>query len=138
MKSVRQAVLILLAALVPAGLTAVVHPRRPPWSREKLSPGEERLTTVLAWGSNVFWVDARSQQEYDAEHVPGAILLNLEEWNSLFPRFLDQWSPEQKVVVYCSSASCEMSHEVAVRLEKSGVSPVYVLKGGWEEWKAHK
>jgi rhodanese-related sulfurtransferase len=138
MKSVRQAVLILLAALVPAGLTAVVHPRRPPWSREKLLPGEEQLKTVLAWGSNVLWVDARSQHEYDAEHVPGAILLNLEGWNSLFPRFLDQWFPEQRIVVYCSSTSCELSHEVAARLEKSGVSPIYVLKGGWEEWKAHK
>jgi rhodanese-related sulfurtransferase len=138
MKSVRQAVLILLVALVPAGLTAVVHPRRPSWSKEELSPGEERLKTVLAWGSNVLWVDARSQQEYDAEHVPGAILLNLEGWNSLFPRFLDQWSPEQRIVVYCSSTSCELSHEVAARLEKSGVSPIYVLKGGWEEWKAHK
>jgi rhodanese-related sulfurtransferase len=135
MKSVRQAVLILLAALVPAGLTAVVHPRLPPWSKEKLAPGEERLKTVLAWGPKVLWVDARSQHEYDAEHVPGAILLNLEDWNSLYPRFLDRWSPEEKIVVYCSSRSCEMSHEVAARLEKSGISPVYVLKGGWEEWK---
>ena len=136
--SVRQAILILLAALVPAGVSGLVHPRRPPWSRETLSPGEERLRTVLAWGSNVLWVDARSQNEYDAGHVPGAIQLNLEGWDRLFPRFLDQWSPEQKIVVYCSSRSCEKSHEVAARLEQSGVSPVYILKGGWEEWKAAK
>jgi rhodanese-related sulfurtransferase len=138
MMSVRQAVLILLAALVPAAVTAVVHPRRPPWSKETLSAGEETLKNVLAWGSRVLWVDARSQNEYEAEHVPGAILLNLEDWDRLFPRFLDQWSPNQRIVVYCSSRSCEMSHEVAARLEQSGISPVYILKGGWEEWKAAK
>jgi rhodanese-related sulfurtransferase len=138
MTSIRQAVLILLAALVPAGVSALVHPRRPSWSREALLPGEERLKTVLAWGPNVLWVDARSQSEYEAEHVPGAILLNLEAWDSLFPRFLDRWSPGQKIIVYCSSRSCEMSHEVATRLEQSGVVPVYILKGGWAEWKAAK
>jgi rhodanese-related sulfurtransferase len=138
MKPIRQAVLILLAALIPAGLSGVVHPRRPPWSRETLAPGEQKLETVRGWGSKTLWVDARSQAEYESEHVPGAILLNLKDWDSLFPRFLDQWSPERKTVVYCSSRSCEMSHEVAARLEESGISPVYVLKGGWEEWKAAK
>ena len=138
MKRVRQALLIMLIALIPAGVAAFVHPRRPEWSREILAPGEERLKTVLAWGSAVLWVDARSQRDYETEHIPGALSLNLEEWDTLFPRFLDQWSPERKVVVYCSSLSCAMSHEVADRLTQSGVSPVYVLKGGWEAWKANK
>jgi rhodanese-related sulfurtransferase len=136
MTSLRQAVLILMAALVPAGVSALVHPRRPPWSREALLPGEEKLKTVLAWGPKVLWVDARSQNEYEVEHVPEAILLNLEDWDRLFPRFLDRWFPDQKIVVYCSASSCQLSHEVAKRLEQNGVSPVYVLKGGWEEWKA--
>ena len=138
MKRVRQALLIMLIALIPAGVAAFVHPRRPEWSREVLAPGEERLKTVLAWGSAVLWVDARSQRDYETEHIPGALSLNLEEWDTLFPRFLDQWSPERKVVVYCSSLSCALSHEVADRLTQSGVSPVYVLKGGWEAWKANK
>jgi rhodanese-related sulfurtransferase len=136
MRSVRQAVLILLAALVPAGITAIVHPRRPQWSKERLAPGEEKLETVLTWGSAALWVDARSQREYETGHVPGSLLLNLEAWDSLFPRFLDQWSPGRKIVVYCSSRSCAMSHEVAGRLKQNGIAPVYVLKGGWEEWKA--
>jgi rhodanese-related sulfurtransferase len=138
MTPARQVVLILVVALIPAGVTAVIHPRRPPWSRKTLAPGEQTLKTALGWGSKALWVDARSRREYEAEHVPGALLLNLEEWDSLFPSFLDQWSPERKVVVYCSSSSCEMSHEVAARLERSGFSSVYVLKGGWEEWKAAK
>ena len=138
MRALRQALLILLAALIPAGLTGAFHPRRPAWSEDTLLPGEVKLQTVLAWGSDVLWIDARSLKEYEAEHVPGAILLNLEDWEQLFPRFVDQWRPEQKVVVYCSSTSCELSHEVAERLKTNGISPVYVLKGGWEAWKNRK
>jgi rhodanese-related sulfurtransferase len=135
---VRQALLILLAALVPASLTAAFHPRRPPWSQETLAPGEEMLPTILAWGKDVLWVDARSAEDYGVEHVPGAILLNLEGWDQLFPEFLDRWAPGQRVVVYCSAATCELSREVAERLRKNGISSVYVLKGGWEAWKARK
>jgi rhodanese-related sulfurtransferase len=138
MRALRQASLIFLAALIPASLTAAFHPLRPPWSEETLAPGEERIQTVLAWGREVLWIDARSANEYQAEHVPGAILLNLEAWDQLFPLFLDQWNPEKKVVVYCSSTACELSHEVAERLRKGGIEPVYVLKGGWEAWKSKK
>jgi rhodanese-related sulfurtransferase len=135
---IRQALLILVAALLPAGLTAAFHPQRPAWTQETLAPGEERLPTVLAWGESVLWVDARSADEYEAEHVPGAISLNLESWDELLPKFLDQWSPEKKVVVYCSAATCELSREVAERLRKSGITSVFVLKGGWEAWKTRK
>jgi rhodanese-related sulfurtransferase len=138
MTPVRQAFFIILAALVPAGLTAAFHPRRPSWSEETLASGEETLRTVLGWGEQVFWVDARSLDEYDADHVPGAVLLNLENWDQLFPKFLDQWHPDKKIVVYCGAASCELSREVAERLRKNNIPSVFVLKGGWEAWKARK
>jgi rhodanese-related sulfurtransferase len=93
---------------------------------------------VLTWGENVLWVDARSSDEYEADHVPGAILLNLENWDRLFPEFLDHWNPDKKIVVYCSVASCDLSREVAERLRKNNIPFVFVLKGGWEAWKARK
>jgi rhodanese-related sulfurtransferase len=138
MRPVRQAGLILLAALIPASLTAAFHPQRPPWSQETLAPGEESLSTVLTWGDNTLWVDARPAEEYESDHVPGAISLNLENWDQHFPKFLDDWVPEKKVVVYCSAATCELSREVAERLRKGGISSVFVLKGGWEAWKTRK
>jgi rhodanese-related sulfurtransferase len=138
MTAICQALLILLAALIPASLTAAFHPGRPPWSQEALALGEETLPTILNWGENVFWIDARSADEYAAEHVPGAILLNLDDWDQLFPKFLDRWSPGKRVVVYCSASTCELSREVAERLRKNGISPVFVLKGGWEAWKTKK
>jgi rhodanese-related sulfurtransferase len=135
-RSVRHASVILFAALIPAVLTAAFHPRRPALSEEAGLPGEERLKIVLGWGETVLWVDARSPREYDAHHVPGAILLNLEDWDTLFPSFLKHWQPDEKVVVYCSSTACQLSHEVAQRLKQTGISQVFVLKGGWEAWNS--
>ncbi len=137
-RAVSQALILSLVTLIPAALTAAFHPLRPSWSEETLAPGEESISTVLSWGGNVFWIDARSSEEYDAEHVPGATLLNLENWDQLFPKFLDQWNPDKKIVVYCGAASCDLSREVADRLRKSNISSVFVLKGGWEAWKARK
>lgn len=136
MRSVRQATVILFAALIPAALTAAFHPRRPALSEEAGLPGEERLKIVLGWGETVLWVDARSPREYDADHVPGAILLNLEDWDTLFRSFLEHWQPDEKVVVYCSSTACQLSHEVAQRLKQTGIPQVFVLKGGWDAWNS--
>jgi rhodanese-related sulfurtransferase len=138
MRRARQALIILLAALVPGALAAAFHPLRPAWSQETLAPGDQTLATALAWGNAVLWVDARSAKEFETEHIPGALLLNMEEWDRLFPQFLDRWDPEKKIVVYCGATSCDLSREVAERLRKSNIPSVYVLKGGWEAWKARK
>ena len=92
-----------------------------------------------AWGGNSIWVDARPDAEFASDHVPGAVSLNEDRWNELLPQVLAVWSPEKKVVVYCSSLSCNASREVARRLRKEAQLPnVFVLKGGWEEWLKSK
>ncbi len=97
------------------------------------------LTHARAWGENTIWVDARSDEEFAHGHVPGAILLNEDHWNELLPQFLQKWSPEKKVVVYCSSQSCNASREVARRLRvEAQLKNVFVLEGGWEEWLKKK
>ncbi|PYL22181.1 MAG: hypothetical protein DMF37_12620 [Verrucomicrobia bacterium] len=56
-------------------------------------------------------------------------------WNELLPQFLAVWAPGKKIVVYCSSLSCNASREVARRLRKEAqLSDVFVLEGGWEAW----
>ena len=53
------------------------------------------------------------------------------------PQFLQKWTPEKKVVVYCSSQSCNLASDVARRLREQKLpSEIRVLKGGWEEWLA--
>jgi len=100
-------------------------------------PPSEMVTVdqAHAWGGSVIWVDARPDDEFARDHVPGALSLNEDRWSELLPQFLAAWSPEKKTVVYCSSLSCNASREVARRLRKEAQLPsVFVLEGGWEAW----
>ncbi|HWY41370.1 MAG TPA: rhodanese-like domain-containing protein [Chthoniobacterales bacterium] len=104
---------------------------------------ESELVTVdqaRAWGSGAIWVDARPDDEFAADHVPGAFSLNEDRWNELLQQFLPNWSPDKKVVVYCSAQSCNAARDVAKRLrDEAQLKDVFVLKGGWEEWlKKHR
>ncbi len=128
--ALRQALGIIAVALLPALLSAAFHPRKP----TKLRSNEVDLATVAGWGQTVLWVDARSMEEFSQGHISGAIPLNLEQWDQLIPAFLDRWNPGQKIVVYCSSRDCDLSTQVAARLRENKISPVYVLRGGWESW----
>ena len=114
--------------------------------RDKVSwqspiPASEMVTLAQAraWGRNAIWVDARPDVEFEREHIPDAVLLNEDRWSELLPQFLVTWSPEKRVVVYCSSQSCNASREVARRLrDEAQLKNVFVLQGGWEEWLKKK
>jgi rhodanese-related sulfurtransferase len=132
---VGQALILAAVALAPALGEAIYFRDKISW-RSAILPSE--LVTVdqaRTWGGNVIWVDARPDEEFARDHVPGALSLNEDRWNELLPPFLAMWSPEKKVVVYCSSLSCNTSREVARRLRKEAqLSDVFVLEGGWEAW----
>jgi len=114
--------------------------------RDKVSwqspvPASEMVTLAQAraWGRNAIWVDARPDVEFERDHIPGAVLLNEDRWSELLPQFLATWSPEKRVIVYCSSQSCNASREVARRLkDEAQLKNVFVLQGGWEEWLKKK
>ena len=136
MNSVRKIVAMLLFALLPALAAGWFHPKRPAWTRP-VAGNEIELSAALQWGTQVLWVDARARSEFERGHIPGAILLNEDEWERLLDGFLDAWKRDSRVVVYCSSASCAASQGVAARLKNEAqLENIYVLKGGWETWQA--
>jgi len=124
----KQAGVLLLAA----GLLAVVAGLSIPL--EERAEGEIGLAAALRL-KPVIWIDARSVADYDAEHVPGALLLNEENWSSLVPKVLESWDSGCTAVVYCSSPGTQASREVAERLRDFKLGPVFVLQGGWIAWK---
>jgi rhodanese-related sulfurtransferase len=137
----RQAAILVLLAFAPAIGEAIYFRDKISW-QSPIPPSE--LVTVdqaRAWSDNAIWVDARPDEEFARDHVPGAVSLNEDRWSELLPQFLPKWSPEKKVVVYCSAESCNAAREVAKRLrdeaqlkDGEGKNCVFVLKGGWEEW----
>ena len=137
----QQVGLIVAISLAAAGLSAFLHPKRPPWYRVA-SVEELRWQIVpesavrLAKEGSVLWVDARSREKYEAGHLEGAILLNLGEWGDLMFQHMDalQSAMDESIVVYCDTGDCKKSLEVATRLrELLGLEPVYVLKGEWTD-----
>ena len=131
----RQLSLLAALALVPAIGQAIYFRNKVSWQSPLPVSEIVTLTQARSWGENAIWVDARPDEEFAYEHVPGAILLNEDHWNELLVQFLQKWSPKKKVVVYCSSQSCNASREVARRLrDEAQLKNVFVLEGGWEEW----
>jgi len=132
---VRQALLLAALAFIPGIGEAIYFRNKVSWQSPIPASEMVTLTQARAWGENTIWVDARPDAEFEREHIPGAVLLNEDRWNELLPQFLATWSPEKRVVVYCSSQSCNASREVARRLrDEAQLKNVFVLQGGWEEW----
>ena len=135
----RQLSLLAALALVPAIGQAIYFRNKVSWQSPVPVSEIVTLTQARSWGENAIWVDARPDEEFAHEHVPGAILLNEDHWNDLVGPFLATWSPDKKVVVYCSSQSCNASRDVARRLrDEAQLKNVFVLEGGWEEWLKKK
>ena len=135
----REATVLIALAAIPAIAEGIYLRDKVSW--QSPVPASELVTVDQArsWGDNVIWVDARPDNEFEGDHIPGAILLNEDRWTDLLPQLLGQWSPEKKVVVYCSAQSCNASREVAKRLrDEAQLRNVFVLDGGWEEWLKNK
>lgn len=139
LRAVREGLLLIAFAFLPA-IGEGIH------FRDKISwqsaiPASELVTVdqAHAWGDGAMWVDARPDEEFAQDHVPGAFSLNEDHWNELLSQFLPTWSPGKKVVVYCSAASCNAARDVAKRLrDEAQLTEVFVLQGGWEEWVKKK
>ena len=137
--AIGQAFLLILLAVLPAVGEAVYFRDKISWSSRISASEIVDIDLVRSWGGDVMWVDARPENEFQEGHIPGAISLNEDHWNELLPQFLAQWSPEKKVVVYCSTKSCNLAGDAARRLrDEAQLKNVFVLEGGWEEWLKSK
>ena len=135
----RQPLILVALAFLPGIGQALYFRDKVSWQSPVPASEIVTLAQARAWGRNAIWVDARPDVEFERDHIPGAVLLNEDRWNELLPQFLATWSPEKRVVVYCSSQSCNASREVARRLrDEAQLKNVFVLQGGWEEWLKKK
>ena len=88
----------------------------------------------LYQGRQGIFVDARSEEEYRAGHIPGAILLDQERFEAGISAFQELIPPDTLLVTYCSGEECGSSSEVAQLLKGAGYRTLRVFSGGWEEW----
>ena len=105
-----------------------------PWAEQELAPGEIQLIDARAL--DVLWVDARSKADFDAGHIPEAICLNDEHWETGVVELMGTWLMNPRtIIVYCGTESCDASKLIADRLRESlPDAEIYSLKGGWNAW----
>ncbi len=86
--------------------------------------------------SNVLFVDARSQDNYEDGHLPGAVSLPVGQFDEQIESFLNQHSPDTPIVTYCSGRTCEDSHNLAQLFSDVGFTNVSVFIDGFPGWEA--
>jgi rhodanese-related sulfurtransferase len=137
----RQSLVLFALALLPAAIQALYLRDKIPWHSRVAESDLVSVDVARGWRANAIWVDARPTDEFERDHVPGAISLNEDRWGEALSQFLAKdWSPEKKIVVYCSSQSCNLAEDVARRLREEARLPneIRILNGGWEAWLEKK
>ena len=91
---------------------------------------------------NYVLVDLRSQEEYEKEHIIGAI--NIPAYRDKFTPDYDnverivggfaELSKDKEIIVYCYSAPCMSGRRIGKLLAENGIY-VKHLNIGWNEWR---
>lgn len=142
MRVLGECVVILLLTLLAAAATHRWHPRAPAWhlSETPLLEDEVSLEIIASrWNNDVLWIDARPRKDYEAAHIPGALLLNEQEADTLlFDLFSQLQDTAKPIVIYCGSEACEASRKIKTYLqERLPLDNLYILRGGWQTWRQH-
>lgn len=139
-QSLLQALVITLLAAAAAVAAFQLHPRAPSLHavHEPLKADEVGLKEIHErWKDEVIWLDARPRDQFQQEHIPGARLLNEQEFDVLLLELLDELQKTHKpVVIYCGGQKCEASRHVREKLlTLVPLEDCFILKGGWPAWK---
>jgi rhodanese-related sulfurtransferase len=131
----KRLICVLLAALALAGCAAKTTETGP----AETGPSEaasyrqidqETAKEMMARDDGHVVVDVRRQDEYDAGHIPGAILVPNESIGCDSPEALPDY--DQVILVYCRSGN--RSKQAAKKLAAMGYANVFEF-GGINDWK---
>lgn len=102
------------------------------WFEDKLAftTGPVELDRMLKAGENIIVVDVRDADDFAKGHVPGALSLPHERWDSL-----EGMSRDKTHVFYCYTQTCHLAAQACVKFASRGY-PVTEMEGGFAAWKA--
>ena len=93
--------------------------------------GPVELERMMKQGENINIVDVRAAEDYAEGHIPGAVNLAKDKWQTL-----DGLRKDKTNVLYCYSQVCHLAATAAVEFASKGY-PVMELEGGFRAWKEH-
>ena len=94
--------------------------------------GPVELHRNLGDGNNIVVVDVREAEDYEKGHIPGAINLPHDKWNTSQGLKKDTLN-----VLYCYSHVCHLAATAAVEFAGKGY-PVMEMDGGFDAWKENE
>jgi len=77
-------------------------------------------------------VDVRASEDYAEGHIPGAVNLPKDRWQTL-----EGLRKDKVNVLYCYSQVCHLAAAAAVEFSSKGY-PVMEMEGGFRAWKEHE
>ncbi len=98
---------------------------------------EDQITSLYLSLSTLF-VDARTPDDYEEGHIPGAISFPVGAFNERIPQFLEEYPRDRQIIVYCSGIDCHDSHDLASLLKEQGYHDVLVYTRGFSGWIAEQ
>ncbi len=93
--------------------------------------GPVELERMMKQGENINIVDVRAAEDYAEGHIPGAVNLPKDKWQTL-----EGLRKDKTNVLYCYSQVCHLAATAAVEFASKGY-PVMELEGGFRAWKEH-
>jgi rhodanese-related sulfurtransferase len=99
-------------------------------SKLAFTTGPMELDQMIRSGeNNITVVDVREAEDFAKDHVPGAINLPKEKWESL------QGLQKNKTnIVYCYTQTCHLAAKACQFFASKGY-PVMEVEGGFKAWK---
>ena len=79
---------------------------------------------------NFFIVDARNAEQFDEEHIPGAVNI---EWREVLAR-RSELPRDQPILIYCNTGA--LSAQAGFALRVAGFDNLRILQGGMRDWQA--
>ncbi len=95
-----------------------------------------KLAKEIHAKGHALFIDARSRENYDDGHIPGAVSFPVGQFDERIDSFITKHAPEQPIVTYCSGRICEDSHNLAQLLSDVGYTHLKVFIDGFPGWKA--
>jgi rhodanese-related sulfurtransferase len=86
-------------------------------------------------GSGVLVLDARSASDFDKGHLPGAISFPNATRSESYYELAALLQPEQPLLVYCSSKTCDDALQLALFLREQGSQKIHLFADGFEAWR---
>jgi rhodanese-related sulfurtransferase len=94
--------------------------------------GPVEVSHQIEDGEDVTIVDVREAEDYEKGHVPGAVNLPQDRWETLAGLSRDSMN-----ILYCYSQTCHLAAKAAVQFAEQGFR-VMEMDGGFEAWKKNK